>query len=645
MMSNKADQASPEDNEPAASEDATAVEASGIIKHRIPEEALEGFDWEGELRDHDWTVHRHGAVLAVRERARALEEQGELAKAGLLQLLAAVISMHLTGATSKPFTAFIQNGNNCTAMPEHLDQQDVQFLHKMAENCSSSWLRARIADVACVAGPDLGIPGWRIGQVAAQAYLEEAKKFIDGSVPVRAMDAVKYLQRALQLGWVYSKKDVVFQADLWTTIQSAFDVAIEKRFLGILFPLAEEIIQRRPDLASSNAKKLEDLAELWCSDPDPSAMDFASRAFNHAARLWNTAKNDARSKACYFKSGEALITKSRQPGQAMVRAEWMSEGIAILRRHGGDRDAIRQLQIELADVRQAIHEEMHVISHPIDVKDLVEDIDKRVDADTFPRALLQVAFAFSQFSSAEAIRQEVIESNEKYVFQHLFARVTYNGDGVPVVRSAPLDINDEESMERHMVQSLCEFHHPLLADVAIVHAINIVRHRFEPSLNEVMAIVSESPCVPEGHRWTLSRGLLAGLDHNWHEAAVFLIPQAEPFIRAAFKRCNVSTVSVEEHGEEEKSLTKLLDHPEVSKVLFPDLVLELKAILTHKAGHNLRNRYGHGLMKDSELASTATIVLWWTILRLILWPYRNLLLEQNTNSPSSITTSKGTDHD
>ncbi|PPU28743.1 hypothetical protein XarbCFBP6827_19125 [Xanthomonas arboricola] len=44
---------------------------------------------------------------------------------------------------------------------------------------------------------------------------------------------------------------------------------------------------------------------------------------------------------------------------------------------------------------------------------------------------------------------------------------------------------------------------------------------------------------------------------------------------------------------------------------------------------------GHGLINDEDLASTATIVLWWTMLRLILWPYRHLLLERNASELAS----------
>ncbi|MGW8275753.1 hypothetical protein [Xanthomonas axonopodis] len=51
----------------------------------------------------------------------------------------------------------------------------------------------------------------------------------------------------------------------------------------------------------------------------------------------------------------------------------------------------------------------------------------------------------------------------------------------------------------------------------------------------------------------MARGLLAGLEHDWEEAAVFLIPQAEPFVRAAFKRHNINTLAIKDGVEEEKS--------------------------------------------------------------------------------------------
>lgn len=154
--------------------------------------------------------------------------------------------------------------------------------------------------------------------------------------------------------------------------------------------------------------------------------------------------------------------------------------------------------------------------------------------------------------------------------------------------------------------------------------------KFEPTMADMIGLLHQSPFVPRGHEWSLARGLLAGLNHDWNEAAIFLIPQAEPFIRAAFHRRGIHTLShnnTTDGAEEEKSLNELLAHPEVETVLSPDIVLELKAQLTHKSGHNLRNRYGHGLISDDDLACVGTIVLWWTMLRLVLWPYRGRALE------------------
>lgn len=314
----------------------------------------------------------------------------------------------------------------------------------------------------------------------------------------------------------------------------------------------------------------------------------------------------------------------------MLQADWMAEGIAILRRHRGERSTIRELQAELAEIRTRIIGEMGTISHPIDVSEIVFHVERRMTADNLPEALLQLAFAFSDWTNAARTRVQVIEAAQRYAFSNFFRRVTYNADGVPVDVTAPFDASNEEELERRIVQHVAQFEHPLLAQVAIAKGIDIMQSKFEPTMADMIGLLHQSPVVPRGHEWSLARGLLAGLNHEWNEAAIFLIPQAEPFIRAAFHRRGIHTLShntTTDGVEEEKSLNELLAHPEVATVLSPDIVLELKTQLTHKAGHNLRNRYGHGLITDENLACVGTIVLWWTMLRLILWPYRGRALE------------------
>ncbi|WP_127171395.1 DUF4209 domain-containing protein [Xanthomonas euvesicatoria] len=605
---------------------AIAPPIPSIINKPVPLEILEIMDWQSHLTDYDWTDHRWNATQLTNQRSEELAKEGHQQEALVLKLLSSVISMHFVGNVTEPFKPMWQRDNRCSPAPQHLSQLDVQFLQAMARSVKNPWLKARLADVACVAGPLVGLKGREMGEmgaIAVRAYLDHAKKFLTGDEPLRAMDSVECLQRAMHLGWKFCRKEDAFREEVWGTTIDAIDRAIERQHLGIISALTEEILGRQHDFAESTAEKLEKAVDTWSAINQEAVVDGIPSFYTKAARLWHAAKNSARSEACYHKAADALIFKARGGRQAMVRAEWMAEGIAILRRHRGDRTKIKELQSELADIRRTISDEMHSITYPIDTKDLIEHIEDKVKSPGLPTALLEIAFAFSTFTSAEEAKQTVIESSKEFAFEHFFARVVYNHEGVPVERGNAFDANDPVNLEQHMIEDICRFHHPLLANVAVMHATSLVRNRCEPTLNDLLALTHASPVVPEGHEWSMARGLLAGLEHDWEEAAIFLIPQAEPFVRAAFKRHNINTLSIKEGIEQEKSLSELLGHEDIAQVFHEDIVIELKAILTHRSGHNLRNLFGHGLIRDEHLASTATIVLWWTLLRLIMWPYRH----------------------
>lgn len=618
------------DSNNQATQDDTCVPtvAPGIIERPIELELIDQVDWESHLDGHDWTNHRWDAVQQTDARFKQLVDEGRVDDAQILKLLSAAISMHFIGNLPEPFGPMWQQGDRCSPAPQHLGLLDVQCLEKMASKASSNWLKARLADVACVAAPKVGLKGWEMGGLAARAYLDHAKPLVTGDEPLKAMDSVESLQRSLHLGWRYLRKNDTFREEVWATVTDAIRHALQNQLLVVIFALAEEIIQRQHSFAERTAEDLEKAIDSWFSSEQPAVVDNIPRAYKLAARLWHAARNEPRSEICYGKAAEALIQKARGDRQAVVRSDWMAEGIALLRRHRGDRTRIKELQSELADIRRTISDEMHSVSHPIDTRELVSLVEQKITSTDLPTALLEIAFAFSTFTSVEQIEAEVIESSKRYVLQHLFARVVYNDEGVPVERGDAFDPNDPANLEQHVIENICRYHHPLLANVAIMHATGLVRNRCEPTLTHLLDLTQASPVVPEGHEWSLARGLLAGLNHDWEEAAIFLIPQSEPFVRAAFKRHNINTLAVKDGVEQEKSLSELLIHEDIAQVFHQDIVIELKAILTHRSGHNLRNLFGHGLIRDEHLASTATIALWWTLLRLIMWPYRNRVTTQ-----------------
>lgn len=604
-------------NRPADEASAAGEAPAGILKTVVNDDDLASFDWQQELGDLDGPYDRWSHVRQLNQRAEALNTEAP-AQAGVLRLLSAVISMHLVVASSTPFMAAFQMSDRRSAAPEDLDAQDLVTLTTMAGQARSSWLRARLADVGVVVSQNHGVPAWQLGAIAARAYLDHARR-TDGEHDV---DRRESLQRAMDLGWRYLRREDAFHAGLWAAAMVLLRKGLDESKPGVSVPIANELAQRNRTLAAEAALLFEQKADELSAQ---GASPLASETYREAANLWRAAKDAARAETAHHRSAHVLIALARAPGQAMLQADWMSEGIAILRRHRGDRVQIRDLQVELADIRARITGEMSTLSHSMDVSDIVAHIKARITADNLPDALLQVAFAFSSWVDAGQARTRAIETAERYVFSSMFRQVSYDANGVPVGVTEPFDAANEEELEKRIVQQVAQFDHPLLARVAIPCAIDILQTRFEPTVAEVMGLLYESPVTPRGHEWSLARGLLAGLNHDWQEAAVFLIPQAEPFVRAAFKRRGIHTLSNNTNTagtEEEKSLSELLAHAEVGSVLSPDIVLELKTLLTHKSGHNLRNLYGHGLIPDEDLANVGTIVLWWTVLRLVLWPYR-----------------------
>jgi len=593
----------------------------GILSEPVSKDDLGTFDWQRELESLSGPVNRWTSVAELRKRSDEMKEEHPQ-DAAILHLLSAVISMHMVVGTPQPYSAALQMSNGRSAAPEDLGIYDLDALEMMAEMASDAWVRARLSDVALQVAPAYERSGWQLGAMAARAHLEYSMRSNDHAVSRR-----EALQRAMELGWRYLRHDAEFSDALWTSAKTLMHQGLEKSWPGVSIPIAEEIRKRNRSMAAEAAAAFEHQGDtLMANGPSPEAVDL----FRQTAALWLAAKNSSQEQVAHHKTADALIGLAQAPGQAMLRADWMNEGIAVLRRHKGDRTRIKELQAELADIRSCILGEMSTFSHQIDVSSVVKQIRERVIAPALADALLQVAFAFSNWVDAEQVRKEVTDNARRFVFTGMFRQVTYDANGVPVDSTAPFDASDKAEMERRMVNHVSQHDHPILAQVAIPAALDVLQGKFEPTLADIVGILHGSPVTPRGHEWSLARGILAGLELDWEEAAVFLIPQAEPFVRAAFKRAGIHTLSksnVTDGAEEEKSLNELLAHPDVGSVLSPDLILELKALLTHKAGHNLRNRYGHGLISDDQLANVGTVALWWTMLRLVLWPFRERVVE------------------
>lgn len=589
-----------------------------VLNQALSEDTIRGTDWLHHVRGlSDWATNPMLHTLELGRIARELNAAGSTTEATIVGLIASTVSMRLSAGTPRNlFHPQYRNGDDVSTLIEDYDAQDVACLQVLSEADSDPWLRARLADVACVAGQGLGMKMWRYGQVAAVAYLEHCEQVMCGENAVASRDEI---HRGLELAAIYEKHNAALRGRYWNLIEAATGYALDRGWPGVFLPLSELVRGRNRSLALKLAPVFERHAAGFSAQGDGYEPDNAQTCYEIAARFWERNQNDDAARRCQQAAAEVLIDRARLPAQAMLKADWLLEGISKLRQYRGDRARIRELQLELADVRLTIMDDMQVHEFPMDVKALIEHVQATLVGPTDHEALMQLAYGIGHGVRYDATRQSVLDHNASHPFADFFARVGFNEQGVPVSRQDSFDRNNEDHIFLKMIEQIREVDSAIYVP-AIFEAIEVFYQKFEPSLNTMLLYAHQSPAVPDGHEDAVARGLTAGFTHDWIEVGAYLIPQVEAIVRNIFKRDRRNTLVDRGDGtEEEMSLNQLLESAHAKELLGQDIVLHLRALLTERSGFNLRNLYTHGLMSDDALHNPGLYSLWWVMLRLILF--------------------------
>lgn len=537
----------------------------------------------------------------------------------LLQLLAAATSMRLTDGSKPPFQPMVvwRGDNQRSPALEDFDVADVEVLAAVAAVAPVPHVRGHLADIAATAGVELGAHQWRSGAVAAQAYLELAEQHL------LEEDGIKVLTefvRGLRLAWVYCRKDENLHARYWGLVQRAITKSLQGNTPGLGLLLAEEIKRARKDLAEPTAAELEAAATRYSGQ---SNFDTAARCFGLAYQLWNRLGKRDDAKRCHLACGEALVARATLGnGAAMAKGIWLAEGIEVLRRAGADLARITQLRHELAAVQKQSLGDFQRIEHSMDATEIIKAVEAHVVGPTLFDSLLQIAFGLWSWPKFDKVRQDVIDSAARHPLSNLFSSLRVDAEGAVVAQQNAFDANDPEIVYQTMVRHVHDFDVPMRAQLLVMRSTDIVFCGHHPGLAHLLEILYASPMVPPDHHESLARGLLAGINDDWLEAATYLIPQVEPFVRYQFRRHGIITLAMREDGiQSEKSLTELLASAEAEGILGKDLILELDALMVHPMGYGLRHKWAHGLVNDQQILSPGVWALWWTLWRLILWPW------------------------
>lgn len=582
----------------------------------LPDDIISSTEWHRHIEDGE-PDSLYGLSIKLFRETTSQEEAGSLPETPFLKLLAAAFSMRLCDGGKPTFQPMMRMGNQRSPALEDFGEHDVPALTAASEHAPTSWARARLADVAVSVGVDLGMKPWKSGVQAAHAYLELSEAHLLEEEGIRVLSE---FQRGLALAWMYCRKDRDILERYWALARKAIAQSLASTKPGIALFLAAEVKHRRSDLAAETAEAFEAGARR-CEEA--SDHDTAARCYAMAQELWVRADKRDEAKRCHLLQGEALVRRAQIGiGKSLAHATWLAEGIDVLRHAGASPDRLTELRHKLSMVQRASLDYLGRTEHSIDVSEVVEEVKSRVVGPSFFESLLQTAYSLARLPRHDAVRSTVFDHQARFPLSAMFASDYLNEDGAVVGRREALDADDPESVYAAMVRQCYDIDLSFIGKVVVARAVDILFTGHHPGLGHVYEIVSASPMVPAGHELTMARGLLAGINGDWLDAAMYLCPNVEAIVRHLFHHHDLLTLALRADGiQTEKSLTELLASDDAERVLGKDSILALQTLMVHRAGYLLRHNWAHGLVSDDALVSPAILALWWFLWRVILWPW------------------------
>lgn len=291
-------------------------------------------------------------------------------------------------------------------------------------------------------------------------------------------------------------------------------------------------------------------------------------------------------------------------------------------------ERVDDLRRRLGDNRQATLEAMVAFeSDPIDITKYVAEAQRSVAGRPRLEALVRLAVIHPLIDVEQAFKDARVSLQESPL-SRLFGRATYAADGRKVAVSDGGALgNPDEAELRSAVLRTFSIRVDLATQALIAPALEVIssEHRYDMAL--LRRLCWDSPTVPQGHVDLWARGLWHGLRGDFPSAVSMLIPQMEQFVRVMLKGLGVNTFTTGQTAgvEMEKGLGALLALDETAGFLGADFRLELQALLVEQEGANLRNDAAHGLLTDAAAWSSASIYVWWLVLRLVVVPVWNML--------------------
>lgn len=578
-----------------------------VLKSNISPSDIEHEHWQPALENEDaqrLTVDAYGTAFKNLADNREGEDGNPIS---VPILLSAVCQMVLkVGGTEGPFSPMFVVSGKRSALPEDLDDQELNALDRVLSQTEDPELASRLADILWLRNQE-----YKKAQKAVQSYIASAQRLEDAEEYTQVS---MRLERALELSALFGGRqgDRVEETldEVASILRNRFEESISSGTLDLL----DVMLERRSNESDEWA---EVAAEFAAQLNDQGKHHQATMFWMRAIQAYRKVGDDDRVREAQVREAETYVKLADEAPSEMVKASFVRQAFEAYR-HISNSDARQEeLHRRLLEHQEQAVGEMGEISTEVDLQGIPERARNSVRGQTFMQALYSLV-TLEPPLDPENLRQQA--QSEEFQLQFMLSKERVNALG-RVVGTKPSGTDDPEGALKSMIHDEANRGHQLAGSALINPArLQILQDHPTVRVKDFRPLTRHNAFIPKGREQQFARGLHAGLEGDFLLAAHFLIPQVENSLRVILQRRGVITTGLDttskRQNEQSLNVTLYEYEDELMSMFGRDVVFELQNLLVEPLGSNLRNEAMHGLMDDGAFYTHPVVYLWWLVLRI-----------------------------
>jgi len=575
------------------------------------------FRWQKPLKDAEHRECLHYFISYKKYLERAKSERSKR----VYSFLSAICSMvpHPDNIDS-PFGPWSSLGGRRTAIPDDLDQNELELIKKLIPRIKDAALLARFSDILWIRCSD-----HIMARKAVGAYVESALR-LDSNDQHSPCD--QHLERAYRISMLLRDED------LNKYVVSHISQLVEKHHLkeptSISFDLLDLLLEARTESSEKYASFAEDAASA-CENIHNyrSAREYWSRA----DMLFRIAKKSHEVKRCRLQVAKSyedeVANRIASSSKADIYAQdLLCKAIEAYSRLGGNKDKVEELNRRLCEIQRSSAIDLHLVSTKIDIT--IDITEVTVSSQNLVAGKdLREAIRLLAFYYYPCIQQKITELAKEtikaYPFQSLAQRFALDEKGKIVYRrdvDAEKDVFDEivlketkiQHMQIHRKFAIEAYIDPMRLKILSEHYIR--KQDFYP-------FVTNNPFIPEDREEIFALGLYHGMRGDLFLSSSLLIPQFENSLRYLLQlRGKITTKLTPELIQQDYMLGPILNNfkDDLIDILGEDYYYDFMWLLNDNMDSNIRNVHCHGISNYSDYYEYPYLYFWWLMLRICLTP-------------------------